>query len=114
MKTPTKTLKAKFNAAFSLVELLVVIAVIAIIAAVAIPNIAGINKSAKDSRWSHDKAEATRMVANAVAAGAPSTTGIGDILNTTLSVTNGTNVMTFSVQSDYTADQLNATTPPAE
>jgi prepilin-type N-terminal cleavage/methylation domain-containing protein len=46
MKTHTTSFKAKFNSAFSLVELLVVIAVIAVIAAVAIPNITGVREAA--------------------------------------------------------------------
>lgn len=46
MKTKTTSLKAKFNSAFSLVELLVVIAVIAVIAAIAIPNITGTREAA--------------------------------------------------------------------
>ena len=44
-----KTIKSKFNQAFSLVELLVVIAVIAVIAAIAIPNITNVTQSASEA-----------------------------------------------------------------
>lgn len=70
MKTPTKTLKAKFNAAFSLVELLVVIAVIAVIAAIAIPNITGTREAAQAAQASYDAATVTRLANQALAAGA--------------------------------------------
>lgn len=72
MKTHTKTLKAKFNAAFSLVELLVVIAVIAVIAAIAIPNITGTREAAEGARDSYNQATVDRVVSQARAAGASS------------------------------------------
>ncbi len=72
MKKPTKTLKAKFNAAFSLVELLVVIAVIAVIAAIAIPNITGTREAAEGARDSYNQATVDRVVSQARAAGADS------------------------------------------
>jgi len=98
MKTHTTSLKAKINSAFSLVELLVVIAVIAIIAAIAIPNIAGITGAATDAKNTHNADEIARMVQNAIAAGAPSTITAADITNSPgVSVTNGTNIMTFYV-----------------
>jgi type IV pilus assembly protein PilA len=64
------TLKSKFNAAFSLVELLVVIAVIAVIAAIAIPNITGTREAAVAAQQDYDAAAIERVVANAAAAGA--------------------------------------------
>jgi|GEM_PF-2454408 len=98
MKTHTTSLKAKINSAFSLVELLVVIAVIAIIAAIAIPNIAGITGAATDAKNTHNQDEIDRMVQNAIAAGAPTNTTASQITNSPgVSVTNGTNVMTFYV-----------------
>jgi len=54
MKTHTTSLKAKFNSAFSLVELLVVIAVIAVIAAIAIPNITGAREAAVAAQESYN------------------------------------------------------------
>ena len=98
MKINSKSIKAKVNQAFSLVELLVVIAVIAIIAAVAIPNIAGITGAATDAKDAHNADEVTRMRQNAIAAGAPSTITDANITTTPgVSVTNGTNAMTFFV-----------------
>ena len=55
------TLKAKFNSAFSLVELLVVIAVIAVIAAIAIPNITGAREAAVAAQGSMDTANFSQM-----------------------------------------------------
>jgi len=60
MKTHT-TLKSKLNAAFSLVELLVVIAVIAVIAAIAIPNITGAREAAQGAQASYDAASLENM-----------------------------------------------------
>jgi prepilin-type N-terminal cleavage/methylation domain-containing protein len=64
------TLKSKFNAAFSLIELLVVIAVIAIIAAIAIPNITGIREGAQQATANYDQATIDRLASQAAAAGA--------------------------------------------
>ena len=61
MKTHTTSLKAKFNSAFSLVELLVVIAVIAVIAAIAIPNITGAREAAVNAPSSMNTANFTQM-----------------------------------------------------
>jgi type IV pilus assembly protein PilA len=61
MKTHTTSLKAKFNSAFSLVELLVVIAVIAVIAAIAIPNITGAREAAVNAQSSMNTANFTQM-----------------------------------------------------
>ena len=69
MKTHT-TLKSKLNAAFSLVELLVVIAVIAVIAAIAIPNITGAREAAEGARDNYNQATIDRMVTQAQALGA--------------------------------------------
>jgi type IV pilus assembly protein PilA len=66
------TLKSKFNAAFSLVELLVVIAVIAVIAAIAIPNITGAREAAVAAQTDYDQATVDRILAQALAAGATS------------------------------------------
>ena len=66
------TLKSKFNSAFSLVELLVVIAVIAVIAAIAIPNITGTREAAQAAQQSYDDATVSRVLAQALAAGATS------------------------------------------
>jgi type IV pilus assembly protein PilA len=70
MKTPTKTLKAKINSAFSLVELLVVIAVIAVIAAIAIPNITGAREAAVAAQEARSTQQIQNWVANAIAVGA--------------------------------------------
>jgi prepilin-type N-terminal cleavage/methylation domain-containing protein len=70
MKTHTTSLKAKFNSAFSLVELLVVIAVIAVIAAIAIPNITGARDAAVQAQTDYDDATVERLVNQAIAAGA--------------------------------------------
>ena len=69
MKTHT-TLKSKLNAAFSLVELLVVIAVIAVIAAIAITNITGAREAAEGARDGYNQATIDRMVTQAQALGA--------------------------------------------
>ncbi len=69
MKTKTTSLKAKFNSAFSLVELLVVIAVIAVIAAIAIPNITGTREAAVNARNAANLNEQTRFLANIQAMG---------------------------------------------
>ena len=70
MKTHTTSLKAKFNSAFSLVELLVVIAVIAVIAAIAIPNITGAREAAVQAQTDFDQATVDSLIAQAIAAGA--------------------------------------------
>jgi prepilin-type N-terminal cleavage/methylation domain-containing protein len=96
MKTHTTSLKAKFNSAFSLVELLVVIAVIAVIAAIAIPNITGAREAAVASQESYN-AQALLDMQNKVQAltgNIPTETE----LQTGVSVTNGTNVITFKLQ----------------
>jgi type IV pilus assembly protein PilA len=80
MKTHTTSLKAKFNAAFSLVELLVVIAVIAVIAAIAIPNITGARDAAVTARDAANLEEQTRFLANIQAAGNTNAV-ITDIVN---------------------------------
>jgi type IV pilus assembly protein PilA len=69
MKPKLKTLKAKINSAFSLVELLVVIAVIAVIAAIAIPNIVGTREAAVAARDAANIEEAQRFLANIRGAG---------------------------------------------
>jgi prepilin-type N-terminal cleavage/methylation domain-containing protein len=93
MKTHT-TLKSKLNAAFSLVELLVVIAVIAVIAAIAIPNIAGTREAAQAAQASYDTAQFQQMSNQLTALGYT-----GSITPVTLAagitVTNGTNPITF-------------------
>jgi type IV pilus assembly protein PilA len=98
------TLKAKFNSAFSLVELLVVIAVIAVIAAIAIPNITNVTQSATEatqvrnaqqlaSTW-NNYVEAYAAVNNAnptaadVAATITAMAAGVSVVNTTLGVTN--------------------------
>ena len=114
MKTQT-SIKSKINAAFSLVELLVVIAVIAIIAAIAIPNITGIRQGASDSKWASDKASVARRVAEAKAAGyigTPTTQNILDGVSVTNVVAGQTNVQTFQVASEFTATELDAATSP--
>jgi prepilin-type N-terminal cleavage/methylation domain-containing protein len=65
--------KSKFNAAFSLVELLVVIAVIAVIAAIAIPNITGTREAAQGAVHASEQADADRFNAQIKALG-----GAGD------------------------------------
>jgi len=93
MKTHTTSLKAKFNSAFSLVELLVVIAVIAVIAAIAIPNITGAREAAVAAQTSYNAQTLTDMQ-NKVEAMTGARPSEAD-LQTGVSVTNGTNVITF-------------------
>ena len=74
------TLKAKFNSAFSLVELLVVIAVIAVIAAIAIPNIAGINDAATTARNQRNAQLIASTYNNSLAAGNTNATDVATAL----------------------------------
>lgn len=76
----TKSLKSKLNAAFSLVELLVVIAVIAVIAGIAIPNIAGTREAAITARDAARLEEQQRFLANIQGAGNTNAV-IGDIVD---------------------------------
>lgn len=87
MKTPTTSLKAKFNSAFSLIELLVVIAVIAVIAAIAIPNITGAREAAVNAQGSYDTANFTQMSNQLVALGYSGTID-SNALATGVTVTN--------------------------
>ena len=59
----------KRNAAFSLIEMLVVIAVIGIIAAIAVPNIGRINDAAQDSKDMRNAQNLASVCAAAQAAG---------------------------------------------
>ena len=59
----------KRNAAFSLIEMLVVIAVIGIIAAIAVPNISNINQAADDSKDMRNAQNLASVCAAAQAAG---------------------------------------------
>ena len=59
----------KRNAAFSLIEMLVVIAVIGIIAAIAVPNIGRINDAAQDSKNMRNAQNLASVCAAAQAAG---------------------------------------------
>ncbi len=59
----------KRNAAFSLIEMLVVIAVIGIIAAIAVPNIGRINDAANDSKDMRNAQNLASVCAAAQAAG---------------------------------------------
>lgn len=77
----TKSLKSKLNAAFSLVELLVVIAVIAVIAGIAIPNIAGTRDAAVAARDAARTEEQTRFLANITGAGYTNSTNPATITN---------------------------------
>jgi len=114
MKTPTRTLKAKINSAFSLVELLVVIAVIAVIAAIAIPNIAGTRESAEDARWISDKAMVERRIAEAAEATGTTPT-IAQILEGFSAPNRDTGTpMTFRAESTFTAAQLASEVPPSQ
>jgi type IV pilus assembly protein PilA len=70
-------LKSKFNAAFSLVELLVVIAVIAVIAAIAIPNITGITEGAKTASQQRTAQNLASLASAARAAGYPGQATVG-------------------------------------
>jgi type IV pilus assembly protein PilA len=87
MKTHTTSLKAKFNSAFSLVELLVVIAVIAVIAAIAIPNITGAREAAVAAQGSYDAAQFAQMSNQLTALGYSGTID-ATTLATGISVTN--------------------------
>jgi type IV pilus assembly protein PilA len=87
MKTHTTSLKAKFNSAFSLVELLVVIAVIAVIAAIAIPNITGAREAAVNAQASMNTANFTQMSNQLTALGYAGTIDT-NTLATGISVTN--------------------------
>ncbi len=111
MKSKFKSLKAKINSAFSLVELLVVIAVIAIIAAIAIPNITGIREGARDSKWASDKASVERRIGEAQALGVTVTTQ--EIIDG-VTVTDPDTGMEIELQvpSEFTAAELEAATPP--
>lgn len=93
MKNPIKT---KLNQAFSLIELLVVIAVIAVIAAIAIPNITGAREAAVAARSDYN-AQALTDMQNKVEALTGTRPTQGE-LETGISVTNGTNVITFQLQ----------------
>jgi len=73
MKTHTTSLKAKFNSAFSLVELLVVIAVIAVIAAIAIPNITGAREAAVAAQGKYNTNARVRFLNTINAQGAGAT-----------------------------------------
>ena len=88
------TLKAKINSALSLVELLVVIAVIAVIAAIAIPNIAGTREAAVAAQETYDQATIDRMASQVVALRGGTAPTLAE-LQTGVTVTNGTNVITF-------------------
>jgi prepilin-type N-terminal cleavage/methylation domain-containing protein len=90
------TLKSKFNSAFSLVELLVVIAVIAVIAAIAIPNITGAREAAVAAQSDYDTAQFEQMSNQLTALGYSGTIDEA-ALTTGISVTNGTNVITFKL-----------------
>ena len=87
MKTQTTSLKAKFNSAFSLVELLVVIAVIAVIAAIAIPNITGAREAAVSAQGSMNTANFNQMSNQLVALGYTGTID-SNSLATGINVTN--------------------------
>jgi type IV pilus assembly protein PilA len=92
------TLKAKFNSAFSLVELLVVIAVIAVIAAIAIPNITGAREAAVASKDAYNADSAERFITQVNAVGATNSNGAASTNNLSgvFSATVGTNVVTFT------------------
>jgi type IV pilus assembly protein PilA len=110
MKTKTK-LSGQHG--FSLVELLVVIAVIAIIAAIAIPNIANITSQARVAKDQRNAQNVASVAAAAKAAGAQgdlSGTNVVSTLQTPVTVTNGANVMSFSVSTMSAAEQAGAAT----
>ena len=97
------TLKAKFNSAFSLVELLVVIAVIAVIAAIAIPNITGVREAAVGAQTKYNNESGTNFINQVKALGLTNATGgspttIADLTNASgaavqfIGTVNGTNV----------------------
>ena len=89
MKTHTTSLKAKFNSAFSLVELLVVIAVIAVIAAIAIPNITGAREAAVNAQSSMNTANFAQMSNQLTALGYTGTIDATSLSNgITVTVTN--------------------------
>jgi type IV pilus assembly protein PilA len=90
------TLKSKFNSAFSLVELLVVIAVIAVIAAIAIPNITGAREAAVAAQGSYDTAQFEQMSNQLTALGYSGTID-ATTLAAGITVTNGTNAITFKL-----------------
>ena len=97
MKTHTTSLKAKFNSAFSLVELLVVIAVIAVIAAIAIPNITGAREAAVAAQASYDTNSYINM-SNQLSALGRSGVSVAD-LAAGVSVTNADgSVLNFKLQ----------------
>lgn len=68
----------KRNAAFSLIEMLVVIAVIGIIAAIAVPNISNINQAADDSKDMRNAQNLASVCAAAQAAGLDFVAGATD------------------------------------
>lgn len=88
MKTLTTSLKAKFNSAFSLVELLVVIAVIAVIAAIAIPNITGAREAAVSAQASYSTAQFEQMSNQARALGYTSAITTNTFVAPGISLTN--------------------------
>jgi prepilin-type N-terminal cleavage/methylation domain-containing protein len=92
------SLKAKFNSAFSLVELLVVIAVIAVIAAIAIPNITGARQAAEVSRDAYNADSLARFITQVNAVGATNGTGPASTNNFSgiFSAQVGTNTVTFT------------------
>ena len=95
MKTHTTSLKAKFNSAFSLVELLVVIAVIAVIAAIAIPNITGAREAAINAQTNYNQKARENFLGQVNALGAGVTiTNIVD--GYTFTDTNTGTVLTFT------------------
>lgn len=103
MKTQT-SIKSKINAAFSLVELLVVIAVIAVIAAIAIPNITGTREAAQAAVTASEQADANRFNAQIKALGGAGTNTIADFKATNGVIITNTNttpniVLTFKLGS---------------
>lgn len=92
----TKSLKSKLNAAFSLVELLVVIAVIAVIAGIAIPNIIGTREAAVAAQEHYDEASLTHMQKQVVALRGGTEPTEAE-LQAGIAITNGTNVITFKL-----------------
>jgi prepilin-type N-terminal cleavage/methylation domain-containing protein len=92
------TLKSKFNAAFSLVELLVVIAVIAVIAAIAIPNIAGTRDAALAAQASYDTNQFIQMSNQLAALGQPGATLENLTSATGITASVGDEIITFKLQ----------------
>ena len=95
------TLKAKFNSAFSLVELLVVIAVIAVIAAIAIPNITGAREAAVAAQTNYNADAQARFITQVNAVGATNASGQAASTNNvtngaTFTGTVGTNTVTYT------------------